>query len=155
MEGEQERTEKERKPTNQPVTGVHGEKDEGGFGLRTCIHNHRTPPGRVLCCLAAVSEPVGKQFLDIWNHGCAFLQLAGRQFNVPQLFANRAAAFCLGPLLAFGQLQIRTCIHNHRAPSEWVFCRPAALKNLEIRQDSCDFFLQGNKIPHPSGILRL
>ena len=36
-------------------------------------------------------------------------------------------------------VHVRTCIHNHRTPPGQVLCCPAALKNLDIRQDSCVF----------------
>ncbi len=45
---------------------------------------------------------------------------------------------------------IRTRIHNHLIPSERVFCRPAALKNLAIHKVLSAFFrLAGQQNPSP------
>ena len=44
----------------------------------------------------------------------------------------------------------RTRIHNHSTPSERVFCRPAALKNLAIHKVLSAFFrLAGQQNPSP------
>ena len=45
---------------------------------------------------------------------------------------------------------LRTRIHNHSTPSERVFCRPAALKNLAIHKVLSAFFrLAGQQNPSP------
>ena len=47
-------------------------------------------------------------------------------------------------------LLLRTRIHNHSTPSERVFCRPAALKNLAIHKVLSAFFrLAGQQNPSP------
>ena len=47
-------------------------------------------------------------------------------------------------------LYFRTRIHNHSTPSERVFCRPAALKNLAIHKVLSAFFrLAGQQNPSP------
>ena len=49
--------------------------------------------------------------------------------------------------------RLRTCIHSLKRPSERFFCRPAALKNLEIHKGFPRFFaLRGGKIPRSPGI---
>ena len=95
-----------------------------------------------------VSEPAGKQFLVIRNHGRVFLQLAGRQLDVTQLLADHLAAFCLGPFLAFGQLQIGfpgllygirqfVAVMRHALP-EFVHRRlqmlPALVEQVDVRR---------------------
>ena len=51
------------------------------------------------------------------------------------------------------KINFRTCIHNLKRPSERFFCRPAALKNLEIHKGFPRFFaLRGGKIPRSPGI---
>ena len=48
---------------------------------------------------------------------------------------------------------LRTCIHNLKRPPERFFCRPAALKNLEIHKGFLRFFaLLGGKISRSPGI---
>ena len=47
-------------------------------------------------------------------------------------------------------VSLRTRIHNHSPPSERVFCRPAALKNLAIHKVLSAFFrLAGQQNPSP------
>ena len=47
-------------------------------------------------------------------------------------------------------LYLRTRIHNHSIPSERVFCRPGALKNLAIHKVLSAFFrLAGQQNPSP------
>ena len=47
-------------------------------------------------------------------------------------------------------MHLRTRIHNHLTPSERVFCRPAALKNLAIHKVLSAFFrLAGQQNPSP------
>ena len=49
-----------------------------------------------------------------------------------------------------GKERFRTRIHNHLTPSERVFCRPAALKNLAIHKVLSAFFrLAGQQNPSP------
>ncbi len=51
---------------------------------------------------------------------------------------------------AWGPRPLRTRIHNHSTPSERVFCRPAALKNLAIHKVLSAFFrLAGQQNPSP------
>ncbi len=55
-----------------------------------------------------------------------------------------------GLQIATGRPRLRTRIHNHSTPSEWVFCRPAALKNLAIHKVLSAFFrLAGQQNPSP------
>ncbi len=52
--------------------------------------------------------------------------------------------------MEYPDFSLRTRIHNHSTPSERVFCRPAALKNLAIHKGLSAFFrLAGQQNPSP------
>ena len=87
-----------------------------------------------------------------YSRGLRALERGGITALPPESSINCTKSLLSYPLSAKTKhfANVRTRIHNHSTPSERVFCRPAALKNLAIHKVLSAFFrLAGQQNPSP------
>ena len=119
MEGEEERTEKERTPANQPVAGVHGQDDEGGFGFSGFIQLGKNAVKSETAFGVTVAALDGISFTGILNHlpldfGICFKGLSATQRETGQAYTALGTKELIAPGLI-------DSVGQHRAGIESKF----------------------------------
>ena len=101
---EQERAEKERKPTQQPKAGVHGQDNESGFGLSGFIQLGKNAVKAETAFGGSGAALNGISFTGVLNHlsfdfGVCFRDLSAAQRRTGQAYTTLGTKEFIAPSL--------------------------------------------------------